>query len=120
MTVNMVNPGGLGAARSTVEVKLGPLSSIPPGEGRNFVADGEKIAVFRTRGGGIFAIQAECPHRRGPLADGLVGGTTLICPLHSWKFDLATGNALFGDCGVKAYPVRIDEAEEMILTIDQT
>jgi len=105
---------------NVVEVKLGPLSSIPPGEGRNFVAYGEKIAVFRPRAGGIFAIQAECPHRGGPLADGLVGGTTLICPLHSWKFDLATGNALFGDCGVKTYPVRIDEAEEMILTIDQT
>jgi nitrite reductase (NADH) small subunit len=103
-----------------VEVKLGPLSSIPPGEGRNFAVCREKIAVFRTRGGGIFAIQAECPHRRGPLADGLVGGTTLICPLHSWKFDLPTGNVLFGDCGVKTYPVRIDEADEMILTIDQT
>jgi nitrite reductase (NADH) small subunit len=120
MTVNMINPEGLGPVPSIVEVRLGPLSSIPPGEGRNFVAHGEKIAVFRTRGGGIFATQAECPHRRGPLADGLVGGTTLICPLHSWKFDLATGNALFGDCGVKTYPVRIDEAEEIILTIDQT
>jgi len=120
MTAKMANPGGLGAAPSTVEVKLGPISSIPPGEGRNFAAYGEKIAVFRTRGGGIYAIQAECPHRQGPLADGLVGGTTLICPLHSWKFDLATGNALFGDCGVKTYPVRINEADEMILVIDQT
>ena len=117
MTANMVNPGDLGQVPSTVGVKLGPISSIPPGEGRNFVAYGEKIAVFRTRGGGIFAIQAECPHRRGPLADGLVGGTTLICPLHSWKFDLATGNALFGDCGVKTYPVRVDENAEIVLTI---
>ena len=100
-----------------VEVKLGPLSSIPLGEGRNFAVCGERIAVFRTRAGGIFAIQAECPHRGGPLADGLVGGTTLICPLHSWKFDLATGNALFGDCGVKAYPVRVDESDEIVLTI---
>jgi nitrite reductase (NADH) small subunit len=106
MTVNMV------------EVKLGPLGSIPPGEGRNFVAHGEKIAVFRPRTGGIFAIQAECPHRRGPLADGLVGGTTLICPLHSWKFDLATGNALFGECGLKTYPVRVDENDEIVLTIE--
>jgi nitrite reductase (NADH) small subunit len=118
MTVNMANPAGFGAVPSTVEVKLGPISSIPPGEGRNFVANGEKIAVFRTRGGSIFAIQAECPHRRGPLADGLVGGTTLICPLHSWKFDLATGNALFGDCGLKTYPVRVDENDEMVLTIE--
>lgn len=105
--------------RNSVEVKLGPIHFIPLGEGRSFVACGEKIAVFRTRGGEVFATQAECPHRRGPLADGLVGGTTLICPLHSWKFNLATGEALFGDCGVKTYPVSVDETGEIILTIDQ-
>ena len=47
------------------------------------------------------------------------GGTTLICPLHSWKFDLATGEALFGDCGIKTFPVRVDEAGRIILTIDK-
>lgn len=101
------------------EVKLGSVSSIPPGEGRNFAVGGESVAVFHTRAGDVFAVQAECPHRHGPLADGLVGGTTLICPLHSWKFDLATGNALFGDCGVKTYPVRVDEAGEIYLTTDR-
>jgi nitrite reductase (NADH) small subunit len=105
--------------RNMAELKLGLLATIPLGEGRTFMACGERIAVFRPRGGGVFAIQAECPHRNGPLADGLVGGTTLICPLHSWKFDLATGDALFGECGVKTYPVRVDEANEIILTIDQ-
>jgi nitrite reductase (NADH) small subunit len=100
------------------EVRLGAIVSIPLGEGRSFVAGGEKIAVFRTRNGAVFAIQAECPHRQGPLADGLVGGTTLICPLHSWKFDLATGQPLFGDCAVKTYPVRVDEDGQIILTID--
>jgi nitrite reductase (NADH) small subunit len=99
------------------EVKLGPVDFIPPGEGCTFVAGGEKIAVFRTRNGAIFAVQAECPHRGGPLADGLVGGTVVICPLHSWKFDLSTGEALFGDCGIKTYPVRVDESGEIILTI---
>jgi nitrite reductase (NADH) small subunit len=101
------------------EIRLGSVSSIPPGEGRNFAVGGEFVAVFHTRGGGVFAVQAECPHRQGPLADGLVGGTTLICPLHSWKFDLATGKALFGDCGVKTYPVRVDEAGEIYLTTDR-
>jgi nitrite reductase (NADH) small subunit len=103
--------------QNMIEVKLGPVSFIPPGEGRTFAAGGEKIAVFRTRNGAVFAVQAECPHRGGPLADGLVGGTVLICPLHSWKFDLATGEALFGDCGIKAYPIRVDETGEIVLTI---
>jgi nitrite reductase (NADH) small subunit len=97
------------------ETKLGPLSSIPPGEGRVYSVKGENIAVFRTRAGAVYAVQAACPHKGGPLADGLVGGTTLICPLHSWKFDLATGQALFGDCGIRTFPVRIDEAEQIIL-----
>ena len=108
MTENMIEVG---------DVKLGPIDVIPPGEGRTFAAGGEKIAVFRTRTSGIFAVQAECPHRGGPLAEGLVGGAVLICPLHSWKFDLATGNTLFGDCGIKTYPVRVDEAGEVVLTI---
>jgi nitrite reductase (NADH) small subunit len=103
--------------QNMTEVKLGPADFIPPGEGRTFAAGGEKIAVFRTRNGAVFAVQAECPHRAGPLADGLVGGTVLICPLHSWKFDLVTGEALFGDCGIKTYPIRVDESGEIILTV---
>jgi nitrite reductase (NADH) small subunit len=100
------------------EVTIGPLSAIPPGEGRSFIADGEKIAVFCTRGGRVFAVQAECPHRGGPLADGLLGGTTLICPLHGWKFDLTTGNPLMGDCAIKTFPVRVDETGQIVVDMD--
>jgi nitrite reductase (NADH) small subunit len=99
------------------ELKLGPLGAIPPGEGRNFSLFGERIAVFRTRAGRLFATQAECPHRAGPLADGLVGGTTLICPLHAWKFDLETGDPLMGDCGLKTFPIHVDDAGEMIVSL---
>jgi len=98
------------------DIKLCPLSAIAPGQGRNIEVAGEKLAIFHTRGGGVFAVQAECPHRGGPLADGLVGGTTVICPLHSWKFDLASGEALFGECGLKTYPVRVDGDGQIVLT----
>jgi nitrite reductase [NAD(P)H] small subunit len=101
--------------QNMTETKLGPVSTIPPGEARVFSVHGKKIAVFHTRGGAVYAVQAECPHRGGPLADGLVGGTTLICPLHSWKFDLTTGEALFGDCGIRTYPIYLDDAKQMIL-----
>jgi nitrite reductase (NADH) small subunit len=104
--------------QTMTETKLGPVSSIPHGEGRVYSVNGENIAVFHTRGGAVYAVQAACPHKGGPLADGLVGGTTLICPLHAWKFDLATGQALFGDCGLKTYPVRIDDAQQIILHRD--
>lgn len=99
------------------EQKLGSLSVIPPGEGRVFSVAGQKIAVFRTRAGGVYATQADCPHRGGPLEVGLLGGTTLICPLHSWKFDLVTGEALFGECGLKTYPVRVDDSDQILLQI---
>lgn len=101
------------------ELEIGPLSTIPPGEGRSIEVLGEKIAIFRTRADEVFAVQAECPHRGGPLADGLIGGTTLICPLHSWKFDLTTGEALFGDCGIKTFLVRVNESGRIILTLDK-
>ena len=76
---------------SELKIDLGPLHAIPPGQGRNFEFAGERIAVFHTRAGEVFAVQAACPHKNGPLADGLVGGNAVICPLHAWKFDLATG-----------------------------
>ena len=100
------------------EMQIGLLSAIPPGEGRNVEALGQRIAIFHTRGGGVYAVQAECPHRKGPLADGLLGGTTLICPLHAWKFDLTTGQALFGECPIKTYPVRLDEEGRILLTVE--
>ena len=93
---------------NAVEILLGSLNEIPPGEGRTFGLANERIAVFHTRAGHVFAVQADCPHKGGPLADGLVGGMTLICPLHSWKFNLASGEELSGNCGLKTYPARID------------
>ena len=100
---------------TATETVLGPVSEIPLGEGRTFAIGSERIAVFRARTGQLFAVQAECPHRGGPLADGLLGGTTLICPLHSWKFDLTSGAALMGECGLKTFPVRIDESERIVV-----
>jgi nitrite reductase (NADH) small subunit len=98
---------------------LGPLDAIPQGEGRTYSMQGENIAVFHTRRGEVFAVQAACPHRGGPLGDGLIGGTTLICPLHSWKFDLTTGTALFGDCGIKTFPARVDETGQIVIVVEK-
>jgi nitrite reductase (NADH) small subunit len=70
---------------------LGLLAQVPVGEGRCFRVGGRELAVFRTREGGPYAIDAKCPHRAGPLADGVVGGGSITCPLHARRFDLATG-----------------------------
>jgi nitrite reductase (NADH) small subunit len=99
------------------EIVLGPVAGIPEGEGRTFAVNGLRIAVFRARTGQLFAVQAECPHKGGPLADGLLGGTTLICPLHAWKFDLRSGEALMGSCGLRTFAVRVDEAGQIAIAM---
>ena len=95
---------------------LGPAERVPLGEGRVFEAGGESIAVFRTRAGVLYAVQASCPHRGGPLADGLVGGSVVVCPFHSFRFDLATGRPLGNDCaGLRTYPVTLSPGGDILV-----
>jgi nitrite reductase (NADH) small subunit len=98
---------------------LGPISQIPHGQGRVFEVAGRLIAVFRPRGGGIYATQAHCPHRAGTLADGLLGRATLSCPLHEWRFDLSSGRALQGDCGIDVYPAAIGPREQILVDLPE-
>jgi len=100
-----------------MEVVLGPLTSIPLGEGRIFEVQGTRLAVFHARDGELFATQATCPHRGGPLADGILGAAKLVCPLHSWTFDLHTGQALVGDSGLKTYAIKLNSNEQLVVTI---
>ncbi|MEO8177229.1 MAG: Rieske 2Fe-2S domain-containing protein [Deltaproteobacteria bacterium] len=100
-----------------MEITLGALSAIPLGEGRAFAVGKRRIAVFHTRKGQVLAVQADCPHRGGPLADGLVGGNTLICPLHSWKFDLESGKAETGDCSLETYATRLNRAGQIVVEV---
>ena len=85
------------------------LSEIPRGEGRIVEVGGLQMAVFHTRDG-VFATQPDCPHRGGPLADGLSGSRAVLCPLHDRIFDLRTGAGLNSACRITTYAVRVDEA----------
>lgn len=92
------------------DVNLGPVDQIPVGEGRTFVVAGRQIAVFRCRDGSLRALDAVCPHRGGPLADGLVDAEVVICPLHGFTYDLASGcEVANGGAPVTAYPVHADD-----------
>ena len=99
-------------------VNLGPLAAIPPGEGRTYRVGDVEVAVFRTRADTVFATQARCPHLAGPLADGLVGGGRVICPLHGYTFDLATGRPVGHACGaLRTYPIAVGAAGDLLLTL---
>ncbi len=93
------------------------LSEVPPGEGRAFQVNGQQVAIFHSRAGEVFATEALCPHKAGPLADGLVGDGMVLCPLHAWKFDLRTGTAVTGTCDIKTYPARLDEKSRILITL---
>jgi len=88
-------------------VDIGPLEAIAPGQGRAFIIAGRTIAVFRQRDGRVFATDNQCPHRGGPLAEGIVGDGTIICPLHSWKIDLTSGHCLGEAAEVRTYAVEV-------------
>ena len=99
-------------------INLGAVERIPLGEGREFEVDGELIAVFRARAGKLYAVQAKCPHRDGALADGIIGAGKVVCPLHSFKFELATGAPLGNDCAaLKTYTVTINNDGELLLSL---
>ena len=83
---------------------IGRAADVPMLEGRSVGVDGRRVAVFRTPGGWR-AIDALCPHRGGPLHDGLVADGCVTCPLHAQRFDLRTGKALGDHDGVRAYEV---------------
>lgn len=102
-----------------MEITLGSVSSIPMGEGRTFRVGARHIAVFHARPGQVFAAQATCPHRGGPLADGLLGGRTLVCPLHSWAFDLETGKSSNAECTLQTYPARLDTTGHIVVEVDE-
>jgi nitrite reductase (NADH) small subunit len=98
-------------------VNLGPADRIPIGEGRSYRLGDATIAVFRSRGGGVFAVQADCPHKGGPLVDGLVAGTKVVCPLHGFAFDLASGASARAECpALRTYPVAVNELGELEIT----
>ena len=101
---------------STNTINLGSIESIAPGHARCFIVGGEEIAVFRQRDGKIFATQNRCPHKQGPLSEGVSGGGKVICPLHAHKFDLETGVGSEPHECVKIYAVR-EEGGEILLSV---
>lgn len=89
-------------------IEIGRVSDIPRRGARCVNTPTGKIAVFRTAEDRIYAIENRCPHKGGPLSEGIVHGASVTCPLHNWVFDLESGQALGADEGqVKTYPVDV-------------
>lgn len=89
-------------------VKVGEVGSVPEGEGILVEAEGKSIAIFRSDGI-YYATENNCTHRGGPLCEGLLEGTNVICPWHGWEFDVATGDCLTNPKSrIDVYPLKVD------------
>ncbi|KHL26893.1 nitrite reductase [Croceibacterium mercuriale] len=83
----------------TPMIDIGPVDAIPLRGSRSVTLDGQNIAVFRTGDDRIFALVNRCPHKHGPLSEGIIHGHAVACPLHNWRISLETGEALGADKG---------------------
>ena len=91
-------------------ISIGDISDIPLRGARCVKTPQGKIAVFRTAENVVFAIEDHCPHKGGPLSQGIVHGKAVTCPLHNWVISLETGKALGADDGVvRTIPVRNED-----------
>ncbi|MXN66317.1 nitrite reductase small subunit NirD [Stappia sp. GBMRC 2046] len=99
-------------------IEIGLLADIPRLGARCVRTPEGRIAVFRTADDEVYALEDRCPHRGGPLSQGIVHGSSVTCPLHNMVFSLKTGEAEGADEGqVRTYPVRI-EGERLLLHVD--
>ncbi len=91
-------------------IQVGRVDDIPRQGARVITTAAGEIAVFRTVDDEIFALRDKCPHKGGPLSQGIVRGKKVACPLHDWKINLDTGLAVAPDVGCAArYPVRVED-----------
>ncbi|HEY8667289.1 MAG TPA: Rieske 2Fe-2S domain-containing protein [Tepidisphaeraceae bacterium] len=95
------------AESETIEVDVCDIDDLTPGVGRAFEIAGQVVAVFLTRAGQVRAVENRCPHRGGPLADGILANNHVVCPFHANRYDLTTGACSTDSCSIAAYPARI-------------
>ena len=98
-------------------INVGSISEIPKLGARVIRTEEGDIAIFRTAEDKIFALRDKCPHKGGPLSQGIVHGDLVACPLHDWKISLESGVAVAPDEGCAArFPIRL-EGETIFLSL---
>ncbi|MDE4133887.1 nitrite reductase small subunit NirD [Phaeobacter sp. QD34_3] len=96
-------------------IDIGHIDEVPLRGARLLKTPMGCIAVFRTAEAEVFAASNSCPHKGGPLSEGIVHGQSVTCPLHNWVFDLNTGEAQGADEGrIETYPLRLDGSRMLI------
>lgn len=91
-------------------IQITRAENIPLREGRNVLVGSHDVAIFNL-GGRFLAVENRCPHGGGPLAEGIVSGNTVVCPLHAWKICLESGGVKKpqSQACIVTYPVSVSE-----------
>ena len=93
-------------------ILVGKTEDLPKKLGKTVTIGGKEIAVFRLENGKIHAIENRCPHKGGVLAEGIVSGDFVYCPLHDWKISVSDGRVQAPDVGcVQTYPVEVKDGQ---------
>jgi nitrite reductase (NADH) small subunit len=96
---------------------IGPVDQIPLRGARVVKTRVGCVALFRTAADEVFATSDRCPHKGGPLSEGIVHGRAVTCPLHNWVFSLETGQAQGADEGsIDTYAVRVEDGKILLDT----
>ena len=96
-------------------IDIAALADIPQRGARIVKTHEGCVAVFRTAADAVFALDNACPHKAGPLAEGIVHGASVTCPLHNWVISLETGKVQGNDEGqVTTYPARIEDGRILL------
>lgn len=96
-------------------VDIGALDAIPMRGARVVRTPVRCIAVFRTSADKVYAIDDKCPHKAGPLSQGIVHDASVTCPLHNWVISLETGAAQGADKGqVRTYPLKVEHGRILL------
>ncbi len=98
-------------------LRVTQVENIPVRQGRSVRFGSLELAIFNL-GGAFRAVESRCPHKQGPLADGIVAGDDIICPLHNWRISLSSGfvkqPSEHSETCLKSFPCRVEQGVVMV------
>ncbi len=94
-------------------IKVAEVGEIPAGKGKAVQIQGRDIAILNA-GERYYAVDNLCPHKGGPLAEGIVMSNMVVCPWHRWPFELETGSCTINGSAVDCFEVKVQEGAILV------
>ncbi|MDA1477840.1 nitrite reductase small subunit NirD [Bacillus sp. CLL-7-23] len=105
--------------KNITKVFIAKLSELPEQLGKTVFIDDKEIAVFKLSNGSVRAVENRCPHKGGVLAEGMVSGEFVFCPMHDWKISLKDGRVQEPDTGCIQTFETVIEGEDLFIIYER-